>query len=569
VGKYDALFDTPKKSKYDALFDEEETTPRNAIERARAGEVVPFAELQKARSENMGSEQAENKTREMVGNMPSFVKSGLSFASGLSKGVLGGLAEKGTSALLKATTDIPNDQIESGIRGILGKLQEDAPISNVVGEIGAFAAPSGIAGKAGKIGIKAGQKAVGIGAKTLGKKLLGAGIEGATTGLISGGLRGGVGEVGEDMSIKRGLKSGAIEMAVGGLSGVASKAIGTGLKEAASRISSGLTGVSREALDVAGTKAGRESLKSASGRQQEIGEDLVDLVDNYYEVLPEREIIDNALENMPNVKTKNVIDALENAKPKTAGTTAAKKAIVAIDQQIEILKDFGEAVPATEFRALRGQFDEAIGEAFNTDGGTGLIKALKKARGVMAKDLVETAEASGKPEFAEAMKTLSNKLQKRDDVLRFLGKNGKTRDARVESFISNLFGKNKKYRQKAVKELGDLFGKDFLEQSKLTSLAAEFGEEGVPGFLPRQTTGKALLGLGLGAGAGGAAFGDERSSTGALIGASLTSPKIATRLLPKLTSGAFKTATRRGLSGVAARKLQGDRDLDTMGNFKR
>jgi hypothetical protein len=57
-----------------------------------------------------------------------------------------------------------------------------------------------------------------------------------------------------------------------------------------------------------------------------------------------------------------------------------------------------------------------------------------------------------------------------------------------------MWGKNRQNRQKVLADIGDAFGKDFLEESKLANLAAQFGEEGRAGLVSRSTTGRSKWG---------------------------------------------------------------------------
>ena len=87
-----------------------------------------------------------------------------------------------------------------------------------------------------------------------------------------------------------------------------------GIDKAIGKISQETSGVSEEALRMAGTKAGRETLKNAANKQYEIGKKLVDMVDNAEDYMPEREIVNNALDNMPPINLKNVLQEIDNAK---------------------------------------------------------------------------------------------------------------------------------------------------------------------------------------------------------------------------------------------------------------
>jgi hypothetical protein len=120
--------------------------------------------------------------------------------------------------------------------------------------------------------------------------------------------------------------------------------------------------------------------------------------------------------------------------------------------------------------------------------------AKLKGRKAM-RDLLEAkAKETGNPEYIEGMAGFHKQLDARDRLSRFLGKNKEAREDRAESFIANMWGKNKKNRQQVMADIGEAFGKDFLEESKMANLAAQLGEEGKAGWFSRSSTGRSKLG---------------------------------------------------------------------------
>lgn len=307
------------------------------------------------------------------------------------------------------------------------------------------------------------------------------------------------------------------------------------LDNVAGRIAEGSTKVSEEALRMSGTKSGREALKAAANKQFEIGKELVDMIDNADEFIPERAIVENALNDMPDINMKPVLNAIEKAKVYEASPTA-----IAANKRLDGLKDIylklskqnidvpimqkgatgtepglqvynpnalatdaaqqvGTAkatvdVPlkATDFREVRRQLDNEIKSAFDKDPGeaTEFEKQARRIRLVMKNELIKAAEKSGNKEYVDAMKTWSDKIDKVDAIKSFLGKNATTRANRVESFVANLFNKNKTQQQKTLQDISQVFGKDFVEKSRLTYLANQLGDEGTASWLPQWTTGR-------------------------------------------------------------------------------
>jgi hypothetical protein len=216
--------------------------------------------------------------------------------------------------------------------------------------------------------------------------------------------------------------------------------------------------------------------------------------------------------------------------------------IAGVIQDLTDAADQSGNIPAVAYREIRKELDQLAVDAFGKESNK-FITAVKMARHQMADDLVQTAKASRNTEYVDAMQSMADKLRKADDLKAFLGKSAQTREQRAESFISTLFGKNKEERQKAVTAMGEIFGEDFIQQSKLASLAAELGEGGKPSILPRQFTGRSALGPILSGGiiaTGGGA--------GSVIPMALSSPRLSS-----LALGAADATASQG--GKLARQL--------------
>jgi len=287
-----------------------------------------------------------------------------------------------------------------------------------------------------------------------------------------------------------------------------------------------LSGVSEEALRMHGSGFGpaAKELQGAAGKQHEIGSRLVNALDNLDDFLPEKDVVNQALQEMPSVNVANTIQRLQGAK--TGGALSSSRATNAkIDELVSDLAGAADEtgnIPAAKFREIRKEIDDLVGDAFGKESSK-YLTALKEARHQMADDLTATAEASGRPEYVEAMRSMAQKLRKADDLKSFLGKSAQTREQRAESFVSTLYGKNKEERRKAVAAMGEIFGEDFLAEAKLTNLAAELGPEGKAALMPRQFTGRSLLGP-LAGGALGYSLGGQE---GGAVGLALGSPRLA------------------------------------------
>lgn len=321
---------------------------------------------------------------------------------------------------------------------------------------------------------------------------------------------------------------GAVPLVLGGAVEGA-KRLSKGAYGLIKRMASGLSGVSEDALETASTKGGRAALKGAAGTEAKIAEELLDAIDNIDDYMPEAKVVNKAVSELPPVQTAGVKASLEKSLVKNAGTPSAKAANKKIGELIAYL-DENPQMAAADFRGLRMQFDAEAAAAFNKDYKTYVEKALVNAREQMARDLIATAEKSGKPEYADAMKTWAEKIKAVDRVKAVLGSSSEMRNRRVEQFVDHLHGKNKSYTQKIVKDLEDIFGGDIVESSKLAQQASEFGPSGTPGWLPTQTTGRSALAPIVGIAVGGPA---------AVATGGLASPKVATGL----TLPAVRTAS--------------------------
>lgn len=314
--------------------------------------------------------------------------------------------------------------------------------------------------------------------------------------------------------------------------------LASAINKGSGRLAQELSGVSEEALRLASTKAGRRELRNASGRQAEIGSKLTDAFDDFHNYLPEKEVIESALKNMPEVDISGAIKVLQDAKIKPASNGAMLKhereANAEIDQLIQDLtgrtrgKFPTTKLPAAEAYDIRKRLD--YDTDFNLPYAKLVNTARLKARTQLKNDLLSAAGKSGNPEYAKAMKDFSDKLKLKEKILTRLGKTSNVREGRSEAFVANLFGKNSANKQDLLKDLDKVFGTDLLKQSKMTFLANELGDEGKAALLPRQTTGRATLSA-----AGGGLAGLMASpAVGAAVGGTLAahaSPAVASRAI--------------------------------------
>lgn len=404
-------------------------------------------------------------------------------------------------------------------------------IASRLGEVGGNVAlatlipTGGTAGLTAKLGTKLGGKMGSILTSSLGRASVGSALEGAAIGATQ---YAGEGESRLNNAILGGVTGGAIPVA-GKVLKEGAKVTGAFANKALGKAAQELSGVSEEALRKYGTGLGEgaKQIRAASGTQHDIGEKLVTMLDKLDDYLPEKDAVDKALQAMPEVNVSNTLKTLQDAQ--TGGVLKSSRdvneKIVGLIDDLTKAADQNGNIKAVTFREIRKELDQLAGDAFGKESNK-FVTAVKQARHTMADDLVQAAEASGNQEYTQAMRGMAEKIRAADNLKQFLGKSAQTREARAESFVSTLFGKNKEERQKAVEAMGQIFGDDFLEQSKLAHLAAELGDGGKPSLLPRQFTGRSALGPIVSGGlyAAGAA-------PAAIIPTALSSPRIASMAL--------------------------------------
>lgn len=313
-------------------------------------------------------------------------------------------------------------------------------------------------------------------------------------GAVTGGARQAEKVIqGEDPSLKEFVTetavSGAIPAVLQPVSKLVNKSLGA--------LSSQLSNVSEESLRKWGFGIGQgaKELKAMSGKQRDIGKNLLDALDNFDEFIPEKQIVDEALSKMPPVSTSNISAGLDKAIEGISLKASNKGQIAKLKNNLKDIRSKGDMISAEEFKNLRGDIDKLIDWSDNKMTLTNNI--LKDVRTSMKDELVNVAEQSGNPQYKEAMMGWTDKLQKRDALLEEIGASSKTRNKRIGTFMSTLFNKNKDTRREALKNVQDIFGEDFMKQANLVQMADEILQPGsnMAKFLPNQTTGKATTAL--------------------------------------------------------------------------
>jgi hypothetical protein len=276
------------------------------------------------------------------------------------------------------------------------------------------------------------------------------------------------------------------------------------------------SGSSLESLKM--LKNNPEALKKAYNTQYQIGEKIVDMVDNIDDYMPERKVVNDAIKKMPEINVDNVIKTLENSIEPDAVGVGAKTANKRIKMMIDDIKKSSTkqsavtdaytgkliseeqlTVPAKKMLDIRRQIDNEAKAAFGTDRMDYIQKAQVNARSTIKNDLVEAAKKSGNDDYVTAMETWSDKIEKTEKLKRYLGKDAATREARAQSFVTNFFKGSKEAQQRVLKDFQEIYGTDVISEIKMAQLAEQIGNEGSGSWLPRWSTGRSVLSKGAGA----------------------------------------------------------------------
>ena len=235
-------------------------------------------------------------------------------------------------------------------------------------------------------------------------------------------------------------------------------------------------------------------LETFVGKADEISQNLKGLVfDKPEKFFPENQVIQESLENLPPIPLKQTIKAIktEIAHLKKLGEKTNKAAITKLEN---LLGDIGngrivgggtQRIPGTTiktkgkqvfnqdanavlFRDQRDMIDDLI-DWTEKPGLKEINKSLIRIRTSMANEMLTQSVKSGDKAFEKNMKSLAKKLKAIDKLKLRLGSE--------ETFVATLFGKNKSARQRALKEIDDVFGTNFSKDSNLAKIASEFGKK--------------------------------------------------------------------------------------------
>lgn len=127
----------------------------------------------------------------------------------------------------------------------------------------------------------------------------------------------------------------------------------------AGRAAEELSGVPEEALRAWGTKQGRAAIKANAGKEYEIGQDLVRMIENFDDYLPEKEAVNRILEAMPGISPKQALEALRRSK---SATTLAPGKPAVVEVKTPILEHKPSTMKFEDGPARNTSFDVVTGD---------------------------------------------------------------------------------------------------------------------------------------------------------------------------------------------------------------
>jgi len=245
------------------------------------------------------------------------------------------------------------------------------------------------------------------------------------------------------------------------------------LEHGATRMGSGITGKSVEALKTASTGSGRQALHTAAAGEGDLARALVEAADNPAKFMPEGKRVTEALGKAQAIDIRPTLAAFDEAMPplrgpmeaSTPGQLGVREKLQAYKTALQGKADKGYLIPAADFKKLREALDQDID--FNAPDYASIKGALKKPRDQMRQALVEAAG----PEYAEDMAAWAKKIDAFEELNHRLGKVPSNRLNRAETILRSP---QKEGNQDLIAAIDEITGGSFSPQSKTARLASEF-----------------------------------------------------------------------------------------------
>jgi hypothetical protein len=267
------------------------------------------------------------------------------------------------------------------------------------------------------------------------------------------------------------------------------KIIGRGVAQAAEE----QTAMPANVLKMAGTPTGLAQLQAVKGKAYQIGQSLVDNIYNPWDKIPEAQNIKEIAQKIPSVSSTALQKTLTShiiENPVAELKPVNDKIIQKMNEIGSIAKQNSNGeLTAPDLINIRQQLDKVIDNGFGQEANS-YITALKDTRHTIKDMLLQSANESGIPEYADQMKSFANKLDLVDKLKSKLGANVKQGEDHAEGFISNLFGKNRTNTQETLKDFDQAFGTDYYNQANAAHLADYLNPEGKLPIFTKWPTGR-------------------------------------------------------------------------------
>lgn len=357
----------------------------------------------------------------------------------------------------------------------------------------------------------------------------------------------------------------------------------------AANIAASSMDIDPKTLIKASTKAGRKELKSASGKELALGNEILDVIDDFDEFIPEGRLIDDTLEGMDDISATELMDFIEglkvepirginlsNAQKKVNKQFdgiidrifdlkgAEAKATSTADHMLAVLEASNTYVTANGYKQLRKQIsDDVIFDGLGTQRGK-LDNGMFKIKAFMKDQLIgkaKEADPGGVKGYASNIEVWSKKLDIKESLDELIGGVGASRQKKASNIMNSVFNKNDKVTQSLIKKTDQLFNNNFIERAEVIRMAGQLGPEGIPRLIPSDKSGaitKTVLGA-VAAGPGGAATGFAGSS-----------PGLATKTIGGINligdiTGSTPTSTLGGL--ISREKIGREEDVPLVNDF--
>jgi hypothetical protein len=310
----------------------------------------------------------------------------------------------------------------------------------------------------------------------------------------------------------------------------------------AGALTSGLSKVPLETLRAASSPEGRAAIAAQAGKEAEIGQNVVHVLQNAPDYIPNGKQILSALQDMPAVNiTKMTNKILDKAADyKTPELQAVGDKLVNQAEALSNLADAKGNISPAQLWDYRKQLDQTLYGAKTGELGTGeYVTQLKGLRDDIKSSL---EDASAETPYSGLMKDAFTKFDAVDKMKKMLGKNETTQEAQAESFIRNINNSGKAQQQEWFNNFQNVFNtEDFSGQAKLAQQARQLGEsKGGSSLFSQSPTGRSGLGTLI----------DIAAGHGLGAGTALSSPLIATRMVLPTTQALAKTAPIASAAGV-------------------